>query len=248
MRLLIAALWILVGGGIAGGVYWVFLITPVSTALALIASAALALVCVALVGLIANGAIEIWLRGWSFAGVKRALRSIPAIAPAALIVLLVWWMTTRGELWVAQRNGQISAWFIARFGWDDISWLFTAIRYVATWLRWVLAAMLALSLMAGVLAVGWHALTQAAWLRRAVRPRGLLAATLWFAGLIALPWVYLVPWRPDNLPASSLELTFISVKLSLAAVLFAVGFALIAREAAAIPPTPGDPSEAAQAA
>ena len=72
------------------------------------------------------------------------------------------------------RSGQISAWFIARFGWDDVSWLFTAIRYVAQWLRWVIAALLALSLMAGFVAIGWRALAQAAWIRRALRPRAIV--------------------------------------------------------------------------
>ncbi len=114
-----------------------------------------------------------------------------------------------------------------------MSWLFTTVRYVAEWLRWVLAGLLALSLIAGFVAIGWSALGQASWLRRALRPRTLLVATCWFVALIALPWIYLVPWRPRQLPASSVEFAFIVAKLSLSAVLFAVGAALIAREASA---------------
>jgi hypothetical protein len=181
--------------------------------------------------LIANGAIEIWSRGFSLAGLRRALGSIASVIPAALIILLLWWITSRAELLVAERSGQINAWFIARFGWDDMSWLFTTIRFAAAWFRWVLGAMLALSLMTGVLAIGWQAVSQAAWIKRAVRPRALLGATLWFAALIVLPWMYLVPWRPENLPATTIEMVFIVTMLSIAAILGALGLALISREA-----------------
>jgi hypothetical protein len=248
VTLFLATGWTLIGGAMAAAIYWSFLITPVSTVMALVASAALALVWLALVGLTASGAIEIWSRGLSFDGIKHAGRSAPAVLPASVIVLLAWWTTSRMEVWLAQRNGQISAWFIATVGWADVSWLFAAIGYVAVWVRWVLAAMLGVSLMAGVRTIGWSAIAQAAWLRRALHPRALAGATLWFAALIALPWTWLVPWRPDNLPASSVELAFIVAKLSLAAVLCAAGLALIVREAAVPSPPPVEPTEAAQAA
>lgn len=248
MRFVLATLWILIGGAITAGVYWGFLITPVSTVPALLTSGVLAIVVLGLLGLTANGAIEIWSRGASLAGAKRALRSIPSIVPAALIVVLVWWMTSRAELWIAERSGPINAWFIARFGWADVSWLFTSVGYVATWFRWVVAGMLALSLMAGFLAIGWRAGAQAAWLRRALRPRALLGATLWFVALIALPWTYLVPWRPENLPATSMELTFIIAKLTVSAILFAIGAALVTYEASRLPASPTDPSSVVAAA
>lgn len=231
MKLLLAIVWLLVGGAISAAVYWGFLIMPVSTVLALITSAILGLVTLVLVGMTVSGTFDILTSGVSVSGFKRAWRSVPAIVPAALIVLLVWWMTSRAELWVGQRSGPISAWFIARFGWDDISWLFTAIRYVAAWFRWVIALMFALSLIAGVHAIGWRALAQPAWVRRALAPRSLLVATICFVVLIALPWMYLVPWRPTSLPATGIELAFITTKLATAAVLFAAGIVLIAREA-----------------
>ena len=155
--------------------------------------------------------------------VRSAARSIPGVLPAAVIVLLVWWLANRVEIWIAMRSGQINAWFIARFGWDNMSWLFTAIGMAADWFRWVIAALLALSLMAGFVAIGWRALAQPAWLRRALRPRAIAAATLWFGGLIALPWIYLVPWRPQSLPPTSVEFAFIVAKLSFSAILFAIG-------------------------
>jgi hypothetical protein len=233
MRLVLATLWILIGGAITAGIYWGFLITPESTIWALMVSALLAVLSLAMIGLTANGAVMIASQGLSLAGIRRAIQSIPAVIPAALIVLLVWWLTTRAETWVALRTGAINAWFIARFGWDDVSWLFTGVRYVAGWFRWVISALLALSLMAGIAAIGWPAIGQVSWLRRALRPRAVAAATLGFVVLVALPWVYLVPWRPENLPPSGAEFAFIVAKLSVSAILFAIGAALVAHQASA---------------
>jgi hypothetical protein len=55
-------------------------------------------------------------------------------------------------------------------------------------------------------------------------------ASLWFVVLIALPWGYLVPWRPAWLPPTAAELAFSVVRLSIAATLVAAGTALIIRE------------------
>jgi hypothetical protein len=248
MRLVITALWILLGSAISAALYWQFLITPESTVLALITSGLLAIIVLMLIALTITGAIAIWANGLSRSALTRAARSMPSILPAAVIVLLVWWMTLRVETWVGMYSGQISAWFIATLGWSDISWLFRAIRYTAMWLRWIIASMLALSLMAGFVAVGARAMTQAAWLRRALRPRSLVLCTLLFIVLIALPWKYIVPWRPHTLPATAIELAFITLKLSTAAVMAAVAVALIIREASGETPPPRDPREAAQAA
>jgi hypothetical protein len=238
MRLLLAALWILIGGALTAGAYWAFLLTPESTVWALMLSATLALVALALAAFTAGGAIAMWWHGRSMTVFGHAWRSIPGVIPAALIVWVIWWLAQRAEVWITMRSGQINAWFIARFGWADMSWLFTAIGLTADWFRWVVAALLALSLLAGFAAIGWRALGQPAWLRRALRPRAVAAATLWFGALIALPWLYLVPWRPENLPPNSIELAFIATKLSVSAVLFAIGAALIVQEASRVPPPP----------
>jgi hypothetical protein len=95
-----------------------------------------------------------------------------------------------------------------------------------------------LSLIAGFVAIGWPALVQAAWLRRALGPRALVLGTVWFVVLIALPWRYLVPWRPAGLPPTSIEFVFIAAKLSLAALSFAIGAALIASEASRVKAAP----------
>lgn len=238
MRLVSTSLWILAGAALSAGAYWGLLITPESTVWAVMATGVLAIATLALIGFTAAGAIAMWWQGPSIGAVKSAMRSLPGVIPAALLVWLIWWVVQRIEVWIAMRSGQINAWFIARFGWDDMSWLFTAIALVAGWLRWVMAALLALSLMAGFVAIGWRTLARSAWLRRALRPRAIAGATLWFSALIALPWLYLVPWRPEGLPPTSIEMAFIVVKLSIAAALFALGAALIVYEASRLPPPP----------
>lgn len=231
MRLLLTTFWLIAGTALTGGAYWLFLNMPESSALALIASAVLAIVTVFLIAVTINVAIEISTRGLSLTGFAHAVRSVLSVIPAALIVLLVWWLTTTAESWVAMRSGQINAVFIARFGWANIAWLFAAIGYGAIWLRWVIAALLAVSLMGGMLSFGWAALGQSAWLRRALHPRAVAISTVAFIVLIALPWTFLVPWRPRNLPATSVEIVFIGAKLSLSALLAAIGATLIVREA-----------------
>jgi len=248
MRLALATLWILAGSVLTAGIYWAFLSTPESTVWMLIVSAILAVIALAMAGVTASGAIAIWSHGASLSGMGRAMRSTAGVIPAALIILLIWWLAGRAETWLALRSGQISAIFIARFGIADVTRLFTATHSIANCFRWVISPLMALSLMAGIAAAGWAALGQAAWLRRALHPRAIVMATLWFVVLIALPWLYLVPWRPKGLPASSVEFAFIVAKLSITAILFAIGAALIAYEAARVKPRPGDPSPAVAAA
>ena len=241
MRLAVVTISLLAGGAVTAGLYWLFLTTPESTVWTLILSALLALFALAMLSLTINTAIAQWSRGFSVAGVKAGLARIPSIVPAVLVVAVFWWMAGRLDTWVALHSGGISAWFIARFGWDDISWLFTGIGFFTTWLRWVLAGVLALSLMAGIREIGWLAVFRPAWIGRSLRPRALAGATLWFVVLIVLPWMYLVPWRPAWVPATSAEMVFIVAKLSIAAILMAVGVALMIYEAMRVPITPTDP-------
>jgi hypothetical protein len=240
MRLVLVTAWTLIGAAVTGGAYWGFLTTPESSVPALIAQALFILVSFGLLSLTINGAIALWVHGPSAPALKRSIARLPAIVPALLVFALFWWAASRLDTWVTLRSGGINAWFIASFGWDDVSWLFTALRWFSTWLRWVVGGVLAISLMAGMAVIGWRAAVGWQWLRRGVRPRTLIAATLWFAALIAVPWIYLVPWRPDWVPPTGAELAFIAGKLSIAAILMAAGVALMIYEATRLPRTPID--------
>ena len=243
MTLVLVTTWILVGAAVTGGAYWGFLNTPESTVFTIASSVLLVLLTTALLAMTINGAIFLWANGPSAPALKRSFKVIPAIIPALLVFALFWWLAYRIDTWVALRSGEINAWFIATFGWDNISWLFTSIRFFTNWMRWVLGAVLALSLMGGMAVIGWRAGTRLPWLRRALRPRTLALATLWFVVLIVLPWLHLVPWRPDWVPPSGAELAFIVGKLAIAAILMAVGVALMIYEVTRLPLPPLEPKQ-----
>lgn len=241
MKLVIVTAWILFGAAATAGAYWGFLNTPESSALALALSAGLVALTMVLLSITINGAIALWVNGPSSMALRRSLTRVPAVFPALLVFAVFWWLAYRVDTWVALRSGEINAWFIATLGWGDVAWFFTAVRCFTTWLRWVVGGLLAISLMAGVAAAGWRAAARLQWLRRGVRLRSLAAATLWFATLIVLPWIYLVPWRPGWVPPSAAELAFIAAKLSIAAVLMAAGAALMIYEVTRLAWTPIDP-------
>ena len=231
MRLVSVTLWILAGAALTGGAYWSFLVTPESTVGALAASSLLIITAAFLAAVTVGGAILGWRDGLSASHLRTTIAGVPAAVPGALVVFAVWWLVGRATDSVTIYSGQINAWFIASFGWDDVSWLFTGIAWFSVWLKWVVAPMLALSLMASVLVAGWRTLTGMRWVTRALAPLSLGIATIAFGVLIAAPWTYLTPWRPEGLPATSIELAFIIAKLSVTALLMASGLALIIRQA-----------------
>ena len=231
MRLVSVTLWILAGAALTGGAYWSFLVTPESTVGALAASSLLIITAAFLAAVTVGGAILGWRDGLSASHLRTTITGVPAAVPGALVVFAVWWLVGRATDSVTIYSGQINAWFIASFGWDDVSWLFTGIAWFSVWLKWVVAPMLALSLMVSVLVAGWRTLTGMRWVTRALAPLSLGIATIAFGVLIAAPWTYLTPWRPEGLPATSIELAFIIAKLSVTALLMASGLALIIRQA-----------------
>ncbi len=235
MRLVPVTLWILAGAVLVGGLYWSFLNTPESTVWSLAASAILLATAVLLTGVTVNGAVTGWRDGLSLSQARRALVGAPAVAPAALLVAFAWWLVGSLTDRMTIYSGPINAWFMATLGWSDVSWLFVTATWLAAWLTWVVAPMLALSLMAHINGDGWRAMANAIWITRVLSPLRMAAATALFVVLVAVPWVYLAPWRPAGLPATSLELAFIIAKLSVTAVLMAAGVALIIRQAASAP-------------
>ena len=231
-RLGLSTISLLVGAAISGGLYWGFLNTPESTGGALVLSVLLIVVTAMLVAITVLGALELWATGFSAGIFRQSASRIAAIVPAILLIVATWWMVGRATRWIDVHSGEISAWFIARFGWANVSWLFTSITWIARWTRWIFAPVLALSLLAAVVGAGWRSLAGAAWIRSAVSPRRLVLATLWFAVLVAVPWVYLAPWRPRGIPPNWIELLFITAKLSVTFVLMAIGTSLMIREVA----------------
>ncbi len=238
--LAVVTLTLLVGAAVAGAAYWGFLSTPESTVWTLGLSALLAVAAFVVVVASVNASLLIWNArrspgadaprnaGTPGAIARKAVRGIPASAPALVLVAAVWWLTLAAEAWVQVHSGEISAWFIATTGWADVRWMFTTVSWIGAWLRAVAAPLVALA--------WWNAALRGQWwpARAAIRPAvsltSLAIATVLVGLLFWVPWTYLVPWRPRSLPPGGAgEVTFVAMKLGLTAVLFAIGAALLAR-------------------
>jgi hypothetical protein len=213
---------ILASGAIVSALlYWTLLNTPDSNAIVLAISALLVVLMVVSVS-IAVSAATLVARGVSTrAAIGRAPRSAGWFLIAFTPLVLAWIAIGRFDRWVLDHQGEINAWFIARFGWADIAWLLRAETWASRWLRWAVVPVMCVSLLATLLTSE----TRTAWLRRALHWRTLLVVTTAFVLLMALPW-QLTAWRPQ-LPPTWLQPTLAAVRLGAAFVLGTTGFALL---------------------
>ena len=170
-RLLRTALWLLLGALVVFGLYWLLLNTPESNALALISSAILVVLIIAISALFVNTALGLATGAPLAPSAAAAARGIHWVVLAAVPAVLLWWAIVRADRWVVDHAGEINAWFIARYGWSDISSLFRAEVWVSRWLRWSLIPLIALAL-AGALLAGGVAGVAGRW-RRALGLRSL---------------------------------------------------------------------------
>jgi hypothetical protein len=229
-RLVIVGAWLAAGAAIVAGLYWTLLNTPESNALTLSASAVLILAIVCASGLVVNAAVLLARGAVMREAIRGGARAIPWFVAAIAPALLIWWAVLRADAWTSRYSGEISAWFIARFGWSDISWLFTAEAWASRWLRFALAPIVMLCLLAALLADGRTALGSTRWLRRTLHWRTLGAATLVFIALFALPW-QLTAWRPE-LPPTWVEPAVAALRLGVAALAIVIGSAVLVNVAA----------------
>lgn len=224
-RLAVISLCLGVGAVAVGGLYWLFLNTPESSGLMLIASALLVLLIVIVAGLVLNTAILRALGMRLRAGLRPAARGVAWFVIAAVVVLLGWMAVLRGDAWIAAHSGEISAWFIAQFDWADISALFRAAAWVSIWIRWVILPVAAIAALASVLSNGARGLWSTRWLPRVFHWRALPLSTVLFVLLVALPW-QATGWRP-KLPPTWVELAVAVARLGAIAILITIGWSLI---------------------
>ena len=211
------------GGLFAGALYWGLLNTPEANALTVSLSALLVITILVALAVTVNTAIltaqGVPLRD----AVHRATRGIGWFVLALIPLVLAWVAIIRGDRWIAEHQGEINAWFIARFGWADISRLLQAEAWTSQWLRWTVVPVACLSLLAARLGAT-HA-ARGAWLRRALHWRTLFADLAVFVLLFALPW-RLTAWRPQ-LPPTWVEPTVAAIRLATFALLALGGAAVL---------------------
>jgi hypothetical protein len=206
-----------------GALYWAFLNTPESNLIMLALSGLLTVLLVTAVAAGVNTSI-LFAHGVSAReAIGTALRGIGWFVLAAIPVVLTWWAVARADAWIVARQGEITAWFIARWDWADIGGLLQAELWVSRWLRWAVAPLVSLSLLGAFLRQPRGNSTLA--LRRALHWRTLGAVTLTFILLFALPW-QLTAWRP-NLPPTWLEPAVAALRLGTVLLLALAGASLM---------------------
>jgi hypothetical protein len=210
------------GSVIAGGLFWLFLNTPESNVFMLLASLVLMVGLVTVVAVTVNAAVlrarGVSLRVALAGGARGTGWFVIAIAP----LLLAWWAIGRGDDWIARHQGEINAWFIARFGWADITRLLQMEMWISRWLRWAVLPAVTASLLATLLT---RERSRSDWVRRAWHWRTLLVATLVCFLLFALPW-QLVSWRPQ-LPPTWIEPAAAGLRLGVVFLLGLIGAAVM---------------------
>ena len=199
MRLVTVTLWLLAGAALTAGVYWSFLITPESTGWSLAASALLAPHRGLPAGVTISGAAVGWRQGVSTSHIRTAVAGVPGIVPAALIVVavLVAGRQRHGPGDALQRQHQGLVHRQLRLGRCGVV---VHGRRLAGGVAEVGGGPGAGVVVAGEPSSrkGGDGLTNVSWITRALAPLTLATATLLFAALVAAPWIYLTPWRPDR--------------------------------------------------
>ena len=210
------------GSVIAAGLYWLFLNTPESNAFMLVASLLLIVGLVTVVTVTMNAAV-LRARGASLrTALARGAQGTGWFLVAVVPLLLAWWAIGRADDWIARHQGDINAWFIARFGWADITRLLQMEAWISRWLRWAVLPAVTASLLATLLT---RERSKSDWVRRAAHWRTLLVATLVFYLLFALPW-QLVSWRP-RLPPTWIEPAAAGLRLGVVFLLGLIGAAVM---------------------
>ena len=227
-RLVLIAVWLLIGHAMWVAIFWGLLQVPESSAWMLVLSGVLVLTLIVLAGALHAGASAAWdLARPAAAALLRGAWSVPAALAAALVFSAIWWLTGAVLHWHTGIAGQIDAWYIARTGRTDSRWIHFTIFWVTMFVRWSIGLTLTSSLLASLTAAGVASLKDGTWLRSALVPARWLAITFWFVLLVAIPW-HLVDWRPARL-SLGVEPWFVGAKLSAIAVAMAVGWALVLR-------------------
>ena len=225
-RLLAVAACLAVGGIVAAALYWALLNTPESNALTLSMSAAVVLLIVLASAMAVNAAVLLALGGSVRASLVAAAGGVHRFILAAVPAVLLAWAVRRGDVWVEQHSGEISASVIAALGWSDVRPLFRAETYLSTWLRWVILPAVALGALTQMLQHGERAVLSARWVRATFNWRTLAIATASFIALMVLPW-RLAYWRPSGLPPTWVEPAAAGLRLLVAGTAVTLGAAII---------------------
>jgi hypothetical protein len=225
--------WLVIGHAALGGLYWLLLQIPESNVLMLTASALTAATILVGAGIV-SGIGAAWWSSSGFGaavgtGMRRGAWGIAAIAVAGLFWVATAVMTTRH----AGHATEVDAWFLATFGWTDVSWFHVTFGWLQWFIRYVFGVGLALALLADAVHGGARAVVSFRWAARPFHWQTVLITT--FAMLVGfyLPWQFVVPWRPASMPPTWVQPAFAAVKLGIVFIVMNAAWAIVLRRAAA---------------
>jgi hypothetical protein len=231
--LALSTAWMLLGAALFAALFWAFLNTPESTMVMLALSALLVVAMYAVLSVTWSGALIGWQRGWSSGVGLRSAAGVLPFLPAGLFLAGVWWLVGRALGWIDGHSGELLAWLMVTLGWTDARPLLQAVHYIAEWLRVVVAPFAALAWLGDVLTGGWHPAVASTSLRRAFAPTRLALVTVVAGVFVLAPLYFGIYWVPGGLPPTWVEPVFAVAKMSVIALVGAIGCSLIARLAVA---------------
>jgi hypothetical protein len=224
LRTAAIAVWLALGGAVVFGFWWLFLNTSEADVLRLILSGLSLVLAVVTAGVVLNTAIMIAAGGGLTLSARVAIRRLHWFLIGAALVAGAVWATRAVDALVAQRYGEINAWFIATMDWTETQPLFDALRYSSIWLRWVFVPVAACAFVAALVRglgprVAMRALT------RAWHWKTLLGATAAFLVLMAWPWRAAF-WVSQPIGPAWTEPLMAALRLSLIAAAASLGAAI----------------------
>lgn len=228
-RVLVIVSWLLAGHTLLAAGYWGLLNVPESSVWMLALSALLCLVLIVGAGWIDMTAAFAWLPGVPLRhACRRGAAAVPGFVLGLVVYAAIWWAVDATREWTGVRSGEIDAWLMMRMASPNAAWVHRAIAIALAILRDIVGLSVAVSLAIFVGAGGVRELARARWVRAAFSRRQVATIALAVVLLIAIP-LRAIYWRPASLPASGVEVAFVSVKLLVIAVLITLGWAYVLR-------------------
>jgi hypothetical protein len=226
------ALWIGVIDGLAALAMLGFLYTPESNLLMLSLSAVLVIVATALLLLSStSGAIALVQRIAPWKALGTAMRRLPLVLVAIVVVGLLCGAAGWFESWWVARAGQVDAAAIAAGDVTNTRPLHATVHWLVVVVQWILVPAWLTTALAWIAGYERRDVLGMKWLTAGLHWRILLVTAASVIVLVWLPW-RLVYWRPRGLPASSLEMAFTVAKLGLIYLLAQLGWAIALATAA----------------
>ena len=219
--LLTGLLLAVVGAAATGGVFWLLLNVPESNALALLLSAVLVLLLALFAGYTTSVVLAAADGVTVAEATTRGVRGLPGFLLGLVVFCALWLLTTSIESQWTLHAGEIDALFLRYAGTANSRWLHTSI----SWLLWLVRWGVGLAVICGVTTsrVKRQSVGRGFGLASSPLPLGATVAGL----LVGYGLWSLAYWRPNGLPANTMELLFVSIKLSALSLLGALIVVLV---------------------